>query len=248
MRSPYLLLALCGTGCVTSLHSSQAQVESKQLAQSISPQQSRDNALQGLKKADQLILGTPAEKKEAVALYKLIADVAEDQRKDLYKTGLRDEMWERIGSIARNNVGYSYERGEGVAKDPKFALKMYTEAVQLGDLSLWWNYRAMFNKARCFMHGIGTEKNQKEALALFNQANEWYQQFLKINPLLKDQLFEAAIKVRLAELTNGEQKKSSASSYTESKPMVAISVQPFSEEPIELGQFHKLDEKFCATA
>lgn len=242
MRSQYLLLTLCGLGYTIPTSASQAQIESKELAQLISPQQNLENALEGLKKADKLILGTTAEKKEALALYKLIADIAEDQRKELYAKRLRNETWEKIGSTARNNIGYCYELGEGVAKDQKFAFKMYTEAVQLGDLSLWWNYRAMFNKARCFLHGIGTAKDQKEALALFNQANEWYRKFLRNNPSLRDKVFEAAIKARLADLT------SKASLFEDNKPMVAISVQPFSEEPIELGEYHKLDEKSCATA
>jgi localization factor PodJL len=59
-----------------------------------------------------------------------------------------------------------YEKGLGVAADPKQAFFWYAQAAKLG------NRKAMHNLAVAYANGVGTEKNYVEAVRWFSDAAE----------------------------------------------------------------------------
>ena len=67
---------------------------------------------------------------------------------------------------AQCNLGYCYERGLGVEKDPKEAVKWYRKAAEQGFA------RAQYNLGLCYEYGTGVEKNPTEAVKWYRKAAE----------------------------------------------------------------------------
>ena len=92
-------------------------------------------------------------------------------------------------SDAMNELGVSYELGEGVEKLPQIAVKWYQRGAEHGSAV------ARYNLARCYWWGIGVEKDRnkaaewysKSANKAFKPAIEAYKRIgLKLNPVFKD--------------------------------------------------------------
>ena len=67
---------------------------------------------------------------------------------------------------AQCNLGYCYETGLGVEKDPKEAVKWYRKAAEQGFA------RAQYNLGLCYEYGTGVEKNPTEAVKWYRKAAE----------------------------------------------------------------------------
>lgn len=63
-----------------------------------------------------------------------------------------------------NNLGFLYQFGKGVAKDPVEAVKWHRKAAELGHAS------AMNNLAGAYYFGHGVSKDQAEAVKWFRKA------------------------------------------------------------------------------
>ena len=63
-------------------------------------------------------------------------------------------------------VGYFFEKGKGVSKDEKEALKWYTKAAEQGDAYSQWRLGYFFEE------GKGVPKDEKEALKWYTKAAE----------------------------------------------------------------------------
>ena len=63
---------------------------------------------------------------------------------------------------AMNNLGYMYEKGDGVDQNWQKAAEMFLKAAEKGDA------QAQYNIANCYYNGWGIEKN-------FHEAAKWYQ-------------------------------------------------------------------------
>jgi TPR repeat protein len=56
-----------------------------------------------------------------------------------------------------NHLGFAYERGKGVARDPVEAVRWYQKAAEAG------NVYAMNNLGLAYRNGVGVAKNEEEA-------------------------------------------------------------------------------------
>lgn len=68
-------------------------------------------------------------------------------------------------SLAQNNLGLCYAKGEGVAKDPVEAVKWFRKAAEQG------NSDAQNNLGVCYANGEGVAKDTAEAARLFRKAD-----------------------------------------------------------------------------
>ena len=69
--------------------------------------------------------------------------------------------------MALNNLGYCYEKGIGVAKNPEKAFSLYNQAYSLSG-----GAAVASNIGRCYVHGIGTKQKVKKGVELLNKAIE----------------------------------------------------------------------------
>jgi TPR repeat protein len=67
---------------------------------------------------------------------------------------------------AQNELGYCYEHGLGVAKDPQDAVKWYRKAAEAG------NSAGQNNLGYCYEHGLGVAKDPEEAVLWYRKAAE----------------------------------------------------------------------------
>lgn len=248
MRSQYLLLTLCSTGCVPTIGASQASGRSQELQQVlIEPVQaeskmdaaqeqsktiSTDQMFNKLKEARQkLASDEAAQQQAAVQLYKAIVNLSTQYATAAQAAGRNHNELDTIASTALNNLGYCYELGKGVAQNTTHAFELYKQAVALGNLTKWWNYYALYNLARCYEKGIGTQQDVAEATTLLNQAYKWYSNFTKLYPMHPDKAFERGIQEALEALKKTEKGR---------KRSVSISFQK-GKEPIEMGEYQNLE-------
>jgi TPR repeat protein len=67
---------------------------------------------------------------------------------------------------AVNNMGFMYQRGQGVEKNEELAADLYRKAAEDGLVS------AMFNLGRCYASGIGVSKDFAQAIVWLEKAAE----------------------------------------------------------------------------
>jgi len=67
---------------------------------------------------------------------------------------------------SQNSLGYCYDNGDGVEKDPEKAVYWYTKAAEQGDA------KAQFYLGVCYYNGEGVEKDLKKAAYWYTQAAE----------------------------------------------------------------------------
>jgi uncharacterized protein len=65
-----------------------------------------------------------------------------------------------------NHLGYAYEEGYGVPRDPAEAIRWYLKAAEGG------NIYAMNNLGLAYRNGVGVAKNEEEAERWFQKARE----------------------------------------------------------------------------
>jgi TPR repeat protein len=73
---------------------------------------------------------------------------------------------EQRNAAAQCNLGFCYERGQGVAADAREAVVWYRRAAEQG------NVKAQFNLAVCYELGRGVDADAREAVAWYRRAAE----------------------------------------------------------------------------
>ena len=68
---------------------------------------------------------------------------------------------------ALNNLGYCYENGLGVARNPEKAFSLFRQAYSLSQAAM-----IMSNLGRCYVNGIGTKPDVNKGVELLNKAIE----------------------------------------------------------------------------
>ena len=73
--------------------------------------------------------------------------------------------WLAQGNIeAKNNLAFCYQKGRGVHKDVKEAIRLYGEAAAGGHAS------AQYNLGYCYWYGEGVKTDKGRAIELFKQS------------------------------------------------------------------------------
>ena len=65
---------------------------------------------------------------------------------------------------AKNNLAFCYQKGRGVHKDVKEAIRLYEEAAAGGHAS------AQYNLGYCYWYGEGVKTDKNRAIELFKQS------------------------------------------------------------------------------
>ena len=65
---------------------------------------------------------------------------------------------------AKNNLPFCYQKGRGVHKDVKEAIRLYEEAAAGGHAS------AQYNLGYCYWYGEGVKTDKNRAIELFKQS------------------------------------------------------------------------------
>ena len=64
------------------------------------------------------------------------------------------------------NLGYCFDKGEGVEQNLAKAVEWYTKAAEKGNSS------AMYNLGYCFQRGKGVEQNRTKAVEWYTKAQD----------------------------------------------------------------------------
>lgn len=96
--------------------------------------------------------------------------VEKDMEKDTFKRVAKD-IFERVekaakqgDAVSRRNLGYCYEKGLSVEKDPEKALEWYTKAGDKGDIT------ANYNAGQLYRTGEGVDVNLEAAIEYYFRA------------------------------------------------------------------------------
>jgi hypothetical protein len=190
MRLPVMCLCAVSSVFCGGIKAANAQAESKGQA---SLEAQITEAEKQLSLALIYINATERERIEGARILEEIAQLATKKAEQAEKEGKRHAAWDMVNSTALNNLGYCYEKGLGVTRNPNKAFALYSEASKLGNQKTWWNNYARHNVARCYNHGIGVLRDREEAARGFKEASEWYNKKIKLHPTTKDERFEKII-------------------------------------------------------
>jgi TPR repeat protein len=92
-----------------------------------------------------------------------VSGKAEDKKTEPYSPQLVKKA-EAGEAGAQFDLGYCYDKGKGVTKDYKEAVKWYAKAAEQG------NVDAQYNLGSCYFSGEGVTKDYQEAVKWFTKA------------------------------------------------------------------------------
>ncbi len=141
-------------------------------------------------------------------------------------------------------IGYSYEKGQGVKKNLVEAVKWYRMGAEKGDM------QAALNLAGIYLKGVGVKKNEEKAIELYVQVGKsetWYAPLARTSLLIlakdyslggealkpnKDkahELFERLFEVETANIDRGEAQMNEAVDKFNNATNVLLKITPKDE-------------------
>jgi TPR repeat protein len=93
----------------------------------------------------------------------VVSGIAEDAKREPYSPELVKKA-EAGDAKAQCDLGICYNKGEGVDKDEKEAVRWYSKAAEQG------NARAQFYLGACYDNGTGVERDEKAAFELWTKS------------------------------------------------------------------------------